>query len=677
VLYSASTKLGAYNFIWVAAMSLLAEAAYPDEGQKIVYTAILVISVILAAIARPGMTWVLVYAYAAVFYSAQLAVEHEVWFINPAGQDFAPFINMLQFAGISFAGAFIPWWVLKKRSDAQAAELSKTQEEARSAAVVMARAREIADSQPNSKKKSIDQLATVVLNSGTSTDTFILSAGGDEENVQLQSMLFFMRYNFKALTAGAFIYDPAKRVLALNCYETKGGTQIKEQARIPLGVGVIGQVAAENRVFMSGDLSLYQSNDGSYYLQDEGVASILAAPIVVEGSKEFLGVLAVDSTNKNAFTEHDKELMRRFSIIAAALIVNIRMSLALEHDAKIFRMFYETSHGFSVALKVEEILDVLMGIIPQIVPACGRLVYLTFDSVKNCLRIQRIAGAKDELSEGMEFLLSSGIYSFAFTKNKVVNSPDYQTQAGKFYRFAPEEPQNPAIRTLVVLPIMGGEDRRCLGLLSVESGQPDIFKKEREQLLTTIIENATVAITRSLLYLKMEKLATTDGLTGLNNHRTFQEIAAREFERARRYGRPLSMLLTDIDHFKSFNDTYGHPVGDMVLREIAGCIRTSVRANDYPARYGGEEFAVVLPETDEQGAYVIAERIRQTVENRVIDSGENKLRVTISIGCVTFPTYGTTQQDIIDCADKALYTSKKSGRNRVTHYNPQMTVASK
>jgi diguanylate cyclase (GGDEF)-like protein len=170
----------------------------------------------------------------------------------------------------------------------------------------------------------------------------------------------------------------------------------------------------------------------------------------------------------------------------------------------------------------------------------------------------------------------------------------------------------------------------------------------------------------------MEKHATTDGLTGLNNHRTFQEIITREFERAKRYKHPMSVLLTDIDHFKSFNDTYGHPVGDLVLREIAACIRQAVRLNDFPARYGGEEFAVILPETGEQGALVAAEKIRQAVEARVVQSGSNSLRVTISIGCVTYPTYGVTTQELIDSADKALYASKRGGRNRVTMYNPQM-----
>jgi diguanylate cyclase (GGDEF)-like protein len=514
-----------------------------------------------------------------------------------------------------------------------------------------------------------------------SNDTFtLLNVAGEEVNAQLKSMLYFMRYNFKALTASAFIYDSSRRVLVLNCYDTKpGAVQISEKAQIPFGAGVIGQeVASEKRMFMSGDLSLYPGGSGlSYYAQDAGVCSILAAPIVADsGGREFMGVLAVDSINKNAFNDHDKELMQRFSKIAGALIGNIKMRLELKQAAETFRVFYEVSHKFSIALKMEEIFKVIMDEIPEILPSCTRLIVVLYDAEKNALRLQSIGGAAGELAEGLEFSPGSGgIYSYAFNKCEAVNIADLQAQ--RSYRFVPEETPSQTTRSLLVLPMHDGEEGKCIGLFSVESDTPGLFRSEIEKVVATIIENASVAVARSLLYLKMEKLATTDGLTGLNNHRTFQEIMARELERAKRYGRPLSLLLTDIDHFKSFNDTYGHPVGDLVLREISGCIRSAVRLNDFPARYGGEEFAVVLPETDERGAYVIAERIRQAVEARVIESGSNMLRVTISIGVVTFPTYGTTQQEIIDCSDKALYASKKGGRNRVTMYNPGMTVSSK
>jgi len=689
-----SKKIGVHYFLWAAALTLLMRSAFPSEQQE-VYTALLFTCTALSALVRPGGAWAAVCVVAALLYSAQVAVEGKVW-IEEAARDTVWYIGAVQFAVFSLAGGLVPWWILSRRAQSQEQEFNRTLEEVRNNAISSAMARTRSKMSLDTKKKNVEQaatasmttsstLSTAALSAGTirldgsqsSTDTLtLLNTGGEEVNVQLKAMLFFMRYNFKGLTASAFIYDQSKRVLVLNCYDTKTGIQIKDDVKIPFGLGVIGQVASENRLFMSGDLSLYQSNEYTCYVQDEGVASILAVPIAAEGSKEVLGVLAIDSINKNAFTDHDKELMRRFSIIAAALIENIRMNLTLEQSANTNRVFYEASHNFSIALKMDEIFNVLMAVVPKIIPSCGRLIVVLHDPGKNALRFHIIAGDKGELSEGMEFSPSSGgMYSWAFNKTALVNISDIQAQ--KSYRFIPEETPCPqTTRSLLVIPITG-ENHKCIGLFSVESGTPGLFNKEIEQRLTTLIENASVAITRSQLYMKMEKLATTDGLTGLNNHRTFQEIMARELERAKRHSRPLSLLLTDIDHFKSFNDTYGHPVGDLVLREISGCIRSSLRVSDFPARYGGEEFAVVLPETDEQGAMITAEKIRQTVENRIIESGSNKLRVTISIGCVTYPTYGTTQQEIIDCSDKALYASKKSGRNRVTMYNPSMTVASK
>lgn len=167
---------------------------------------------------------------------------------------------------------------------------------------------------------------------------------------------------------------------------------------------------------------------------------------------------------------------------------------------------------------------------------------------------------------------------------------------------------------------------------------------------------------------KLEMLSITDGLTGLYNHRHFHEVLIDELARAKRYGAKLSILLFDIDFFKKFNDTYGHKVGDRVLKTIAGVIERSKRKNDITARYGGEEFAVILPETGEEGALSIAERIRENVENTKINLSGKTLNVTISIGVAVWD-HECDEHEFVDQADKALYQSKDAGRNRVTLYS--------
>jgi len=167
---------------------------------------------------------------------------------------------------------------------------------------------------------------------------------------------------------------------------------------------------------------------------------------------------------------------------------------------------------------------------------------------------------------------------------------------------------------------------------------------------------------------RLRDMAFKDGLTGLYNHRYFQELMGRELSRAERYRRPLSLIMIDIDHFKRINDTYGHPQGDVVLRSISRVIRKSIRESDIAARYGGEEFAIVLPETDLKGAAIAAERLRRKVEAEKIKLNGKEIGVTISLGVASLerPQKGIKKSDIIDLADRALYKSKKSGRNRVT-----------
>jgi diguanylate cyclase (GGDEF)-like protein len=159
-------------------------------------------------------------------------------------------------------------------------------------------------------------------------------------------------------------------------------------------------------------------------------------------------------------------------------------------------------------------------------------------------------------------------------------------------------------------------------------------------------------------------LANTDGLTGLPNRRRFDEIYKAECHRGDRYARPLSALLVDVDHFKRVNDTYGHPVGDEVLRRVADALKSILRSSDHVARYGGEEFAILAPETGREGASLLAERIRREVELLEIPVGEKLVRITCSVG-VAVREGGLSSCQLIRRADMALYQAKHSGRNRV------------
>jgi diguanylate cyclase (GGDEF)-like protein/PAS domain S-box-containing protein len=177
---------------------------------------------------------------------------------------------------------------------------------------------------------------------------------------------------------------------------------------------------------------------------------------------------------------------------------------------------------------------------------------------------------------------------------------------------------------------------------------------------------------RKALEEKLSALALTDGLTGLANRRAFDEAVDREWKRTLREGSQISLLLLDIDHFKEFNDHYGHQVGDDCLRAVAAAVREAVRATDIAARYGGEEIAVILPSTDTAGAIAVAEKVRLAVEALEItheDNPEGRNRVTASVGVATAVSrHGGTMrmpESLLLAADNALYKAKREGRNQV------------
>jgi len=161
---------------------------------------------------------------------------------------------------------------------------------------------------------------------------------------------------------------------------------------------------------------------------------------------------------------------------------------------------------------------------------------------------------------------------------------------------------------------------------------------------------------------KLTELAALDGLTQLRNRRAFQERLEDETRRWRRHGNDVSLVLLDIDHFKSYNDTYGHPKGDEVLRAVGRLLRRSIRAADFAARYGGEEFAIILPNTNAAGSMHVAETLRRAIEGATWEDRE----ITASIGVATMSEEISTPEELVDAADRALYRSKQAGRNRVT-----------
>jgi diguanylate cyclase (GGDEF)-like protein len=208
-----------------------------------------------------------------------------------------------------------------------------------------------------------------------------------------------------------------------------------------------------------------------------------------------------------------------------------------------------------------------------------------------------------------------------------------------------------------------------MGVLRVSCRRRHAFDPEDFEVLQRCSDILSVAVETQRLLLHTRRLAETDGVTGVFNHRYFVTALRQELDRARRLGRAASLVLVDIDHFKRFNDTYGHQAGDEVLRHVAQTVARTLRRSDVVSRYGGEEFAAILQDVDLETALLVAEKIRRAIERGrfQVTAIPRPLEVTISAGVSAFPEDAGTPAELLACADGGLYDAKRGGRNRVCH----------
>lgn len=219
------------------------------------------------------------------------------------------------------------------------------------------------------------------------------------------------------------------------------------------------------------------------------------------------------------------------------------------------------------------------------------------------------------------------------------------------------------IRSWLSAPLIHKD--RSFGLLCVASTTENRFGPYHLEILYIVAGLAAKVIENARLSERLKQLATIDGLTNVYNHRTFQERLEEQFNLARRHKKAVSLIMLDIDHFKTFNDTYGHPIGDEVLKAVADTLKSALRDFDIVCRYGGEEFAVILPESTMKEAGIVAERLRLSIEQHTFTKGVLNLKITISLGVSEYPTGNqANREQLIVQADKMLYVAKLSGRNQ-------------
>jgi len=221
-----------------------------------------------------------------------------------------------------------------------------------------------------------------------------------------------------------------------------------------------------------------------------------------------------------------------------------------------------------------------------------------------------------------------------------------------------------SIRSHAAVPLSAGNN--VFGVMVVASAHRRELGPVEMERLAVLGHQSSLSLQNALLHEELERLSVTDRLTELYNHGYFQQRLEEEFKRSARFGHKMSLIMLDIDDFKEFNDTFGHPQGDRVLKAVSAIIRGNLRDMDIAARYGGEEFVVLLPETELEGALAVAERIRIGVDGYRLDgSGTARAVGTVSVGVAAFPEHAGTALRMLESADEAMYSAKRAGKNRV------------
>ena len=221
------------------------------------------------------------------------------------------------------------------------------------------------------------------------------------------------------------------------------------------------------------------------------------------------------------------------------------------------------------------------------------------------------------------------------------------------------------IRSQAAVTLRTGD--HIIGVMVVASlNYRELTPAEMERL-QVIGNQSSLSLQNALLHEELERLSVTDRLTEMYNHGYFQQRLEEEVGRANRFGHHLSLIMLDIDDFKEFNDTYGHPRGDKVLQAVSAIIKENLREIDVAARYGGEEFVIVLPETESEGAAALAERIRDDVASYEFVGGDDipPVHKSVSVGVSTFPAQANSKPTLIESADQAMYSAKRQGKNKV------------
>lgn len=438
---------------------------------------------------------------------------------------------------------------------------------------------------------------------------------------------------------------------------------IHERARLP-STGVLTSIIAEPKELRL--RSLAGKRLPPYYAGPEPVTDLCAVPVC--SGPNLKGILCADRTGDRPFDDDEARVLQHAAHHILRIIEHERTFTAVERSKYEQEQFYKASEMLNEALTLDEVYDRTFAAVRAIAPF--ELAVLTGDDEGR----QRVLAVQAD-PQGPWTHLVPRLHELEFSdpaslvvmaaKNRHFMPANAQLVDADTVVFDAQTKLRQA-KSLLVLPLLRGD--HVLGAVTLASTRPQQYPSELREMLRVIGHHVGVSIQNARMYQSMETRATTDGLTGLTNHRAFQERLSQLHDLSERAGRTYALILTDIDHFKSINDTYGHPVGDQVLKRVAAVFRGRARKVDIVARYGGEEFVLVLPDTTGEGAEHFANQLREEIAAQVMTCEHGTFKITISMGVAEYPADDKSRLNLIEKADQALYYCKEHGRNCVRRW---------
>jgi len=460
----------------------------------------------------------------------------------------------------------------------------------------------------------------------------------------LQRILTIARDYFRLPNVAILLLD--KEAQELRVRSQIGWDAGKDQIHFGCNQGITGAAAAKKLPVYAPDVS----KDSRYICAAQSTRSELAIPLMVRD--EVVGVLDCQSDRLDAFDAETIELLTLFSTQASIALQNAHLYSLERKRARQLEAINTIAQQSTAVMDLEDLLARVCSVIQQAFQVSH--VSLLLREEGDLVMRAHQGNLTPATPEGGRFPVNQEPWSRVIATNGTVIEKDLTAEPESFRLF-----KESASRMSIPLVSFG----QTLGVLTLHSSERNAFRESELQSLESVADICANSIQNAHYVERVKQLAYLDGLTGIFNRRFFELRIMEEIERARRYGTGMAVIMADIDQFKRLNDEFGHLLGDEVLRQVSSLFHQQLRKIDVVCRYGGEEFAILLPQTNEEQAMAVAEKLRRLVENWQFPGVPRS--VTISAGVAAFPVHGRSRDEMIRSADTGLYAAKQSGRNRV------------